>query len=189
MTTFFVSSPKRFFVRAWCGLMVLLLVLLSVPSSAVAQQSQPEGSEFFSDVTKRVLLDPTTYAPAVIFYPSQYLDWVSSQPFFRNGYVEKNFDFTVSGRPNDTPVSFGDGNRKIVRNTLINLSTSMVHNVTEQMLERKLIERYPERRKLIRTLGWIERIAVSGYLAYYTSAPHYRQWRENERRARELGFK
>lgn len=174
-------------MRAWCGIVVLLLALLSTPSVALAQQQETPG--FFGDVTKRVLLDPTTYAPAVIFFPSQYLDWVSSQPFFRNGYVEKNWDFTVSGRPNDVPVSFGDGNRKIVRNTFINLSTSMVHNVTENMIERQLVQKYPEHRKLIRTLGWVERIAVSSYIAYYTSAPHYRQWQANERLARKLGYK
>jgi hypothetical protein len=33
----------------------------------------------------------------------------------------------------------------------------MVHNVTEQMFERQLVQKYPEHRKLIRTLGWIER--------------------------------
>jgi hypothetical protein len=148
-----------------------------------------EDPGFVGDITKRLFLDPTTYAPAVIFFPSQYLDWASSQPFFRNGYMERNYDFTVSGRANDVPVSFGAGNRKIVRNTLVNFSTSVLHNAAENIFERELIERYPERRKLIRTLGWIERVAVSGYLAYYTSAPHYRQWRENERLARQLGYK
>jgi hypothetical protein len=80
-------------------MVVVFLVLLCVPRNTFAQDQEAPG--FFRDVTKRVLLDPTTYAPAVIFYPSQYLDWVSSQPFFRNGYHEQNFDFTKSGRPND----------------------------------------------------------------------------------------
>jgi hypothetical protein len=182
-----MSSPRRSTIRTSCTIAVLFFVLIVAPCVVTAQQQEDGG--FLKDVTKRVLLDPTTYAPAVIFYPSQYLDWVSSQPFFRNGYNEQNFDFTKSGRANDVPVAFGEGNRRIVRNTMINLSTSMVHNVTENMLERQLIEKYPEKRKLIRTLGWVERIAVSGYLSYYTSAPHYRQWQENERNARRLGFK
>lgn len=187
MTSFLISSPRRTTTRSACSLVLVLLALLCVPTVASAQQQ--ENGSFVGDITKRVLFDPTTYAPAVIFFPSQYLDWESSQPFFRNGYVERNYDFTVSGKPNDTPISFGDGNRKIVHNTLINLSTSMVHNVTENMLERTLIEKYPNRRTLIRVLGWIERTAFASYLAYYTSSPHYRQWKENERLARELGYK
>jgi hypothetical protein len=172
--------------RSVIAFALLLWVLLCTSSSLYAQE-QERGP--VADVTRRVATDPTTYAPAVIFFPSQYLDWVSSQPFFRNGYVERNYDFTLSGRSNDTPISFGDGNKKIVQNTLINLSTSVVHNIAEQSVERSLVRRFPEKRKLIRTLGWVERIAVNGYLAYYTSAPHYRQWRENERKARELGFR
>jgi hypothetical protein len=186
MKTFNLSSPWRQIHHAACSL-VVAIVLLSFPAAVLAQE--PEARGYLGDVTKRLFLDPTTYAPAVIFFPSQYLDWASSQPFFKNGYMERNYDFTVTGRSNDVPVSFGAGNRKIVRNTMINLSTSVVHNLAENMFERQLIEKYPEHRKVIRTLGWVERIAVSGYLAYSTSAPHYRQWRENERLARQLGYR
>jgi hypothetical protein len=169
------------------ALTLLFWVFLCVPAALYAQQQEERG--FVSDVTRRVMLDPTTYAPAIIFFPSQYYDWETSQPFFRNGYMERNSEFTQSGLPNDLPISFAAGNRKIVHNTLINFSTSMVHNVTEQTFERELVEKFPQHRKLIRSLGWVERVAVSGYLTYYTSAPHYRQWMDNERRARALGFK
>ena len=34
----------------------------------------------------------------------------------------------------------------------------------------------------------IERMAAASYLSYVMSAMHFRQWRKNERLARQLGF-
>jgi hypothetical protein len=38
-------------------------------------------------------------------------------------------------------------------------------------------------------MGWIERISFAVSLGTVQSSKHFRQWRENERLARELGYK
>ena len=57
------------------------------------------------------------------------------------------------------------------------------------VIERLLIARYPKRAKFIRTIGWIERISYAASLATIQSANHFRQWRQNEQRSRELGYR
>jgi hypothetical protein len=52
-----------------------------------------------------------------------------------------------------------------------------------------LAKRYPDRRKLLRTLSWIERIAFASYWSHRLSAAHFEQWRTNERLARQYGYK
>jgi hypothetical protein len=72
---------------------------------------------------------------------------------------------------------------------LANLQLSVLHNLSERLVEHLLLPRYPRHRKLIRTLGWIERSAVASYWTYRLSAGHLRQWQENERLAREFGYR
>ena len=129
---------------------------------------------------KRVVFDPTTYVPAILGYHATYRDWQTSQPFFRNGYNERNPRFTTSGLPNDRPISHSDGNRKILVDALINFQTSAVNNLTQNVIEHVLIERYPEHRKLWRTLGWVERVGFASFTSYRWSADHYRQTTQNE---------
>ena len=89
----------------------IAFLLLSAPplfAQDVAAGS-PHDSSLALDVTRGVLLDPTTYAPAAILYTSMRLDWKSSQPFFARGYVEANDRYTISGLPHDVPVSFALG--------------------------------------------------------------------------------
>ena len=140
------------------------------------------------DVVRRVALDPTTYAPAVVGWGATRLDWGSSQIFFRNGWHEQNPRFTVSGRAGDPPIGYAAGNRKILKDSVWNLRLSLMNNVSEQLIEGLLIRRYPTHRRLLRALGWIERIVAASYWTYQLSADHFRQWRANERRARELGY-
>jgi hypothetical protein len=166
---------------------VVLFAALCAPASLAAQDE--ERSSLLVDLAKSVTFDPTTYAPAVIAYDAAMRDWDTSQPLFRHGYLEVNPRFTVSGRGFDVPVSYEAGRRRILWDAIARVQLSAIHNATARSLERILIERYPERRKLIRVLGWIERSAFASYMAYELSIHHHRQARENERLARERGFR
>ena len=165
-----------------------MAVALSCAPIAGAQDAERPPSPL-ADVARRVLLDPTTYAPAVLEYDATMRDWKSSQAFFQNGFAERNWQFTVTGRANDPAVGYDAGRRRILSDALMHLQVSAVHNVGISILEHALVQRHPERRRLVRTLGWIERAAFSSWLAYQLSAPHYRQWKQNERQARELGYR
>ncbi len=116
-------------------------------------------------------------------------DWNSSQPFFRNGYFERNERFTVSGLPNDRPVSYDVGRQRILSDAFVNLQLSLANNVADQLFERMLLDRLPTHRKLVRTLGWLERGAFASYLSYRQSAAHYRQAAANLAYAQQMGFK
>jgi hypothetical protein len=48
--------------------------------------------------------------------------------------------------------------------------------------------RYPDRKKLIRVLSWIERIGYASLVTYISAADHLRQASANRRLAREHGF-
>jgi hypothetical protein len=159
--------------------------LLVVPTGTFAQER--DGS-FVGGVIKSTVLDPTTYAPAILNYDSTIRDWNTSQPFFQNGFVERNARFTLSGRANDRAISYSAGRAKILHDALGVLAVSAIHNASTRVIERALIERHPERRTMIKTFGWIERIAVASVLSYKLSAAHYRQWKHNERLMRELGI-
>ena len=141
------------------------------------------------EIIKRVAFDPTTYGPAAISFGAHRLDWSSSQVFFQRGFFENNPDFTISGMPHDTPIGYGAGNRKILVGTLGMLGTSLVNNAASAIVERLVMNRFPDHRKLVRTLGWIERGLLASYWSYSESAHHFRQWRSNEQMARQLGFK
>jgi hypothetical protein len=166
---------------------VLATILILTPAIASAQ-SETDSSVFW-DVTKSVVFDPTTYAPAVFSYTSMKMDWESSQPLFRNGWLEQNHRFTVSGRPYDTPISFADGNRKIRQMAMLHLQESVVNNVAANVFERVLSNKYPQHRKLFKTLSWVERIAFSSYVSYLASASHFRQAQRNRELAIQYGYR
>ena len=161
----------------------LIGILIPLP---VAAQEQPSP---IADTVKRVVFDPTTYAPALIAYDATMRDWNTSQPSFRNGFVEHNERFTLTGRPNDVPVSYEVGRQRILSDALLNLQMSIVNNVADQLFERMLLARFPEHRKLVRTLGWIERGTFATYMSYQLSARHYRQAEANQLRAQQMGFR
>jgi hypothetical protein len=167
---------------------LVVMVVLTVLVTSARAQEQPSIAAAAKDVAKRVVLDPTTYAPAVIAYDATMRDWNSSQVFFANGFVERNPRFTFSGRPYDVPVSYGAGRQRILGDAFKTFQVSLIHNVTENIIEHTLVTRYPERRKLFRVLGWVERGAVGSYLTYMLSSQHYRQWRFNELEAVRLGL-
>ena len=165
---------------------VLALIAL-VASSASAQD--PARAPLVPRVVKAVLLDPTTYAPAIVGWEATHLDWQSSQVFFQHGMLEHNANFTVSGRADDLAVSYGSGNLQILADMVANLRTSALNNVSARVLERLLISRYPDHRRVVRTIGWIERSAMASYWSYRLSAGHFRQWQENQRRGQQLGYR
>jgi len=166
--------------------LALLLTLVLTPALASAQGET--DSNVFWDVTKAVVFDPTTYAPATLSYTSMKMDWDSSQALFRNGWVEQNRLFTVSGRPNDLPLSFADGNKKIRNMALLHLQESVVNNVAANIFERVLAEKYPDHRKLFKVLSWVERIGFASYMSYAASANHFRQTERNRQLVVQFGY-
>ena len=166
---------------------VLLSVMIVMPAIASAQGET--DTNVFWDVTKAVVFDPTTYAPATLSYTSMKMDWDSSQPLFRHGWLEQNHRFTTSGRPNDRPVSFEDGNRKIRNMALLHLQESIINNAAANILERVLADKYPEHRKLFKVLSWVERIAFASYVSYAASANHFKQVERNRQLAVQYGYR
>jgi hypothetical protein len=166
-------------------MLIFIALTVSFPVRATAQE-QPS---LLGNAFKRVILDPTTYVPASLTYDATVRDWNSSQPFFQNGYFEHNERFTVSGLPNDRAMSYAEGRRQILSDALINLELSIANNMADQLFERLLLRRFPDHRKLVRAMGWIERISFASTMSYRLAAPHYRQAAENVERARQMGFK
>ncbi len=135
----------------------------------------------FSETVARVLKDPTTYALPPIVYTAHRLDWDSSQKLFEHGYLEANPKFTRTGRVDDVPISHEAGKRRILRYSASMIGRSMLNNGICAVVERRLIEKAPHRRKLIRTLGWIERGMVTAYWSYRLTHNQVSQWRDNQR--------
>ena len=163
-----------------------IAIVTAMPMTLAAQER--ETPSFLSSTLKSIALDPTTYAPAVIGYDGALRDWNSSQAFFARGYTEHNPTFTVSGRPDDIAVGYGEGKHRILMDGLVHLQMSVANNFASHVFERILTEKYPEHRKLVRVLGWVERTAFASYLTYQMSALHYRQWRTNEQIAQRMGY-
>jgi len=167
----------------------LALLSIMVVTPAIASAQGETDSNVFWDVTKAVVFDPTTYAPATLSYTSMKMDWNSSQALFRNGWVEQNHLFTISGRPNDLPLSFSDGNKKIRHMALLHLQESVVNNVAANIFERVLADKYPDHRKLFKVLSWVERIGFASYMSYAASANHFRQTERNRQLAIQFGYR
>jgi hypothetical protein len=161
------------------------LILASVPAFA----QEEKRSSPVADVIKGVVFDPTTYAPAVIGYDATMRDWNTSQPFFRNGFVEHNARFTVSGLPDDQAVSYTVGRQRILRDAAAALGVSAAQNLTSRLVEQALLRRYPEHRTAVKAIGWLQRITVASLMSYHLSADHYRQAQFNAQRSRELGLR
>jgi hypothetical protein len=173
-------------LRVFCVAFAALTLLWTASASA----QDPPASSFVSDIVKGVVFDPTTYAPAIVTYGATRLDWESSQVFFQHGFVEHNARYTVSGVSDNVAISHRAGNLRIATDSLaVLLQLSLVHNVTERVIERVLIRRYPNHQKFFRVVGLVERIVGASYLSIALSAKHVRQWQENERLARQLGYK
>lgn len=173
------------------GVIVCLALAMGIAADARAQpaaDTSPAPFPTFPELARRVALDPTTYAPTLVVHTARQLDWSSSQPLFTAGYLEANPGYTVSGRAGDLPISYAAGNRRIARDTIGLLGWSATNNAASAIVEHALIARAPRHRRLIRTLGWIERVSFAAYWSHRLSRRHFEQWRANERLARELGL-
>jgi len=167
----------------------LLLLSMMILTPAIASAQTESDSNVVWDVTKAVLFDPTTYAPATLSYTSMKMDWDSSQTLFRNGWVEQNQRFTISGRPNALPVSYEEGNKRIGQMALLHLQESLVNNAAANIFERVLANKYPQHRKLFKVLSWTERIAFASYVSYMASANHFKQNERNRQLAIQFGYR
>jgi hypothetical protein len=165
-------------------LVVLALLLVTPSASGQAEPSRP----FAWGVARAVLIDPTTYVPAVISHEAMMSDWKTSQVLFAHGWRETNPRYTVTGLPNDVPLSYDEGKDRIREVSLKVLQYSALNNALAGVGERLLISKYPHRKKLIRTLSWVERIGYASFIAYRNSADHLRQARTNRQLAREFGY-
>jgi hypothetical protein len=157
---------------------------IETPAAAIAGETRSiEGSthSLLGETFTRVLKDPTTYALPPIVYTAHRLDWDSSQKLFAHGYLEANPKFTVTGRVDDIPISHAAGKRRILRYSASMIGRSALNNGICAIVERRLIEKAPHHRKLIRTLGWIERGFATAYWSYRLTHNQVHQWRDNER--------
>jgi hypothetical protein len=168
------------------SLVACVVLSLAIVPAVRAQESTPST---FGHALKLTLLDPTTYPAPALYYDSTMRDWNSSQPFFRNGFVEGNSRFTVSGLSGDTAISYAAGRQQIMKDAAALFGVSAIHNFSSHLLDQALKERYPEHRKLITVIGWAERIGASSYLSYRVSASHYQQWKRNEQLSAQLGLR
>jgi hypothetical protein len=171
--------------RQWC---LASAVLLGLSVASVSAQEPTPSSSPIRQFVKDVTCDPITYAPGAIGYVATRLDWASSQPLFRHGFVEGNARFTVSGYAHDVPIDYDAGRRRILIDALKNLGPSLANNFASRVVEHTLIQRYPTHKRLVQTLGWVERISFAAVMSYHLSASHFRQWRANERLVRQLGY-
>ena len=159
------------------------------PSSPIAIDTRSidvEKRSILNETVSRVLKDPTTYALPPIVYTAHRLDWDSSQKLFAYGYREANPNFTLTGVVDDFPISHTAGKKRILRYSIETMGRSVLNNAACAIVERRLIDRAPQHRKLIRTLGWIERSLVTTYWSYRLTHNQVTQWQDNERILSEL---
>jgi hypothetical protein len=181
-------SRQHAWLRCLSTSAIVAVLTLTTAGFVSAQETGSKSSSAVADVIKGVVFDPTTYAPALISYDATMRDWKTSQPFFQNGYVERNSRFTLTGVPNDRPVSYVVGQNQIMRDTLTTFGMSIAQNTTSRIVEQVLLAKYPNHRKAVKTIGWIQRIGLASLMTYQLSAPHYRQAGLNAQQARALGF-
>ena len=183
-----LSLPHTWTRRLAVTFVLMVALFCSTAASPAFAQDQEQPS-LAIDVAKHTLFDPTTYAPALFTYTATMRDWNTSQPFFQQGYLEHNARFTVSGRPDDIAIPYGDGRHRILMDAIGVLQISLVNNVTSRVIDRVLIENHPEHRTLFRTLGWIERVGFASYMSYRLSASHIRQAQLNQQRMSQLSIR
>lgn len=179
------STPLRPLIALAAVIGSAAVLLLLAPAVACAQD---DARPLLWDVAQKVLIDPTTYAPGVISYEAMHWDWKTSQVLFAHGWVETNPQFTITGKPNDVPVAYRAGERRIRSIASRLILYSAMNNLGAGIAERLLTARHPSHTKLIRTLSWIERIGFASFVTYRNSVDHVRQARANRRLAREYGY-
>lgn len=165
---------------------LLFLVLLTGFSQEAMAQNRVAG--FIKDVAKDVFVNPTTYGSLGASLLGKGLDWDSSQIFFEHGHGETNPDYAVNG-PGSKAVSHAAGNRRLVVESFLNFGLSIGNNAVISATERLLLTKHPEHQKLVKTIGWIEKVVANGYIVYFSSYRNFKQWQINKNRAQQLGYK
>lgn len=118
----------------------------------------------------RAVGNPLSYTPAATLGLAGSLDWMSSQRYLRQGWLEANPRFTSNGERNAEPLAPAAGYQRIVvREVLPMLGTSMAVNTFSYWLEEKGSRR----------LGQILRWTTWGALTA-VSARSFRQWQRNQ---------
>lgn len=180
-------ARQHFSLRRFAAYTIVTVAVLSNAQFVAAQEDNRPS--VLADTVKGVVFDPTTYAPSFISYDATMRDWNTSQPFFQNGYVEHNARFTITGQPDDRAISYPAGRDQIVKDAAAALGMAMAQNATSRLVEHALLSRYPDHRRAVKTIGWIQRISVAVLMSYRLSADHYRQADANIQRAAQLGLR
>lgn len=189
---FMLSSASRTFGHFRVARIVLrtsLMFALTTALSVHAVSAQEEQGNAPLQVLSQVVLDPTTYAATVLAYETTMRDWDTSQVFFEHGFHERNPRFTISGLPEDVPVGYEEGRRRIFKDAMLTLGTTAAQNAVGRTVERYLVSRFPHRKRLIKTMGWIQRASLASYWSYRLSIQHYRQTQYNLALAHDLGYR
>jgi hypothetical protein len=183
------SQARCFLPALLAGFIFCFCATVPCVAQDVDEQENYSLERLAEEIARKTLTDPTSYAPAALYYTSARLDWDSSQPFFSHGSTEDNPRYTISGLPNDVPLSYGAGNRRILMDALtIILPVSFANNAASRVAQTVLTERDPAHRRRWAALAWIERTAAASALSYVTSVRHLQQWRLNERVAAQRGY-
>ena len=175
-------------MRAIARWLFLSIMILTMPAVASAQ-SDDGDSNLFWDITRSVVFDPTTYAPATLAYTSMNLrlaelsaavpQWLGrAEPSFYGERPAERYSRQLYGRE-----------RKIRQMALLHLQESIVNNAAANIFERVLAEKYPQHRKLFKVLSWMERIAFASYVSYMASANHFKQAERNRQLAIQYGYR
>ena len=164
--------------------LVFLFLLVAVHASAQERKYYlvPAMKEFFSepgDTLKKSALDGMTYVTPALLAVSSFGDWNSSQRWFKAGYRETNYRLTISGKPNDIPVSYGEGRKIIIVDTIKIAGWSFAINAGSRGLERVLVRHFPDKKREVKIFTRVARTAASGYAAWYFSKDHFGKWIEN----------
>jgi hypothetical protein len=189
---FMLSSASRTFGHFRVARMVLrtsLMVALTTAASLQTVSAQEDQGNAPLQILSRVALDPTTYAATVLAYQTTMRDWETSQVFFEHGFHERNPRFTISGLPEDVPVGYEEGRRRIFKDAMLTLGATAAQNAVGRTVERYLVSRFPRRTRLIKTMGWIQRASLASYWSYRLSVQHYRQTQYNLDLAQSLGYR
>src|SRR5437764_12606635 len=120
-------TQQQLWTQRTIAFLLLIVALLASPAIATAQDQERPSP--ILEAAKRVVFDPTTWAPAILAHDATMRDWKSSQPIFQHGFVEHNRRFTISGLSNDTAVSYSVGQQRILADAVPNLEVAAANNL------------------------------------------------------------
>lgn len=169
---------------------IVVAAILIVSSAALAQEAETRQDRHpFRSAFVSSLLDPTSVVPPVLFKKWTDDDWRKSQKLFGAGMVEANPLFTVSGKPNDTPISYAAGRRKINLQTMQVAAMTYGIDLSLRSLDNLAQRQDPQNRRALKWGFFAARMATKAYLVHKLANPHRVQAGKNEQMALELGLR